>query len=446
MLAPIRDLDHRRSMSVRRNEFLGLLVDQLGSDLRGLPQALRDRSTPEGRLRRSGSIDELREAMRRSVPPTLFDFVEGAAGDEITCNRNRERFRDWTLEPRVLQKVQDIDLATSVLGRRVEVPLLGAPVGGCSLYNNGGEAAVARAVHAAGSIYVLSGMASQTIERVAEQAPGPNWFQAYLWKDHGLLLELLARARAAGYEALVLTVDTPRVGQRERDRRNGFTVPPRVTLRSILGGLTRPRWSAQFVRAPSIRIANVQGDGDTEPIDLSRYQFDQEVTWDDLAFIRDGWNGPFVLKGILTAADAARAAAHGIDAVIVSNHGGRQLDHAPASIDALPRVREAAGEMEVLFDGGVRRGSDIVKALSLGARACLIGRPLIYGLGVAGEAGAAHALRLLTNELTLTLTLLGCPSVGQLDASWVAATHDHEKPSNGPDRARSITPTQQKAS
>jgi L-lactate dehydrogenase (cytochrome) len=234
--------------------------------------------------------------------------------------------------------------------------------------------------------------------------------------------ELVTRARESKYEALVLTVDTPRVGQRERDRRNGFTVPPRVTARSLVGGAARPRWSAGFIRSPEIALANITRAAEAGPVDLTHYPFDAAATWADVEVLRDLWSGPLLIKGVLTAPDAALAVSSGVDGVIVSNHGGRQLDHAPATIDALPRVVEAVGDTPVYFDGGIRRGSDVVKALALGARACMLGRPLIYGLALAGQAGAARAIELLAAELELTMALMGCDSVGDLHPGFVDAT------------------------
>jgi len=280
-------------------------------------------------------------------------------------------------------------------------------------------------MHNAGSIYVLAVMASYTIEEIALEAPGRSWFQMYIWKDRGLVRDLIERARAAGHLALVLTVDVPLAATRERDRRNGFGLPPRVTLRSLLGGLTRPRWSAQFLRHPRMSFASLAGHagGSGDPFAIPEYigrQFDPSATWDDLSWFRELWSGPLVVKGILRPEDAGLALSLGADAIVVSNHGGRQLDHAPSNIRALPDIVEAIdGEAEVYLDGGVRRGSDILKALALGARACLVGRPLVYGLAAGGEAGAARAIQILTAELRTAMGLAGCPSVRSLDRSWV---------------------------
>ena len=362
----------------------------------------------------------------RAIPSVVFDFVDGAAGDEITAEHNTQDFRSLVLWPRALTDVSEIGLSTTVLGQPIDVPILGAPTGLTGLVHYRGEIGAARAMHAAGSLYILSAMASYTIEDVAQSAPGPNWFQLYLWRDRGLVRELVERAAAAGYLALVLTVDVARAGGRERDARNRFGIPPRVTLRSVRQGLRRPRWSANFLLRPRVTIANTgrQERGVSDAVSLAEYiesQFDPGLSWSDLAWIRELWDGPLVVKGIMRPEDADQAVHFGADAVIVSNHGGRQLDHAPSAIRALPAVVDAIGaDAEVYLDGGVRRGSDIVKALALGARACLVGRALLYGLGAAGDPGAARAVEILVNELRLTLTLLGCPTVGRLDPSWLA--------------------------
>jgi L-lactate dehydrogenase (cytochrome) len=404
---------------------LKLAARQLGAGARDAPGALARRFSDHGRAQRCRNIAELRSAARRALPGPVFDFVDGAASDEVTAARNQAAFGDLALRPRILRDVSAVSVATTVLGEPIAVPILGAPHGAGLLFHPDAETGIARAFHDAGSIYVLSSMASQSIEAVARDAPGPKWIQMYMWRDRGLTRELIERARdTRGFTALVLTVDTPRVGARERDQRNGFTLPPRITLRSVVGGLTHPRWSARFVRSPEIGLANMATRRSDGSVDLSRYAlsaFDPAMSWSDVAWLRDQWPGPIVLKGILSAEDASRAAEVGVDAVVVSNHGGRQLDHVPATIRALPEVVDAAGsELEVLLDGGIRRGTDLAKALALGARACLVGRPVIYGLAAAGQHGAARAISLLQAELELTLVLLGCRSVAELDRSYVA--------------------------
>jgi L-lactate dehydrogenase (cytochrome) len=404
------------------SDFTELLAGQLSADLRALPQRARMRLSAEGRAARAGTIGELRAAARRRIPRVIFDYVDGAAGDEVTARRNVTEFRAIELVPRVLVDVSRVETATSVLGEPVALPLLGAPMGLTGLLHPAGEVALARALADAGSLYVLAAMSSCPIEEVAAAVSRPLWFQMYIWRDRGLVLDMLRRAQAAGISVLVVTLDVPVAGGRDRDRRNGFSVPPRVTLRALAEGALHPRWSSGFVRQPRIRWGNLPADGGIAAslgVHIDR-QFDPAATWDDLGWFREHWDGRLVVKGVLHPDDARRAVGLGAAGVIVSNHGGRQLDGAPAAIRALRPVAEAVGgDAEVYLDGGIRRGADIVKAVALGARACLAGRALAYGLGVAGQAGARRAVEILASELRTALALTGCPSVRDLGPSWV---------------------------
>jgi isopentenyl diphosphate isomerase/L-lactate dehydrogenase-like FMN-dependent dehydrogenase len=405
------------------NDFLRLSARQAATDLRTLPRRAREFRTEESRAARAGTIGELRAAAGRRMPGVIFDYLEGGAGDELAARRNVAELSAVRLLPRVLADVSRIETRTTVLGTPVSLPLLGAPMGLAGLLHPGAEVALARALSGAGSVSVVSAMASCSIEEVTAAASGPVWFQMYPWRDRGLVREMLCRARDAGAAALVLTVDVPCAGNRDRDRRNGFSVPPRLTRRGIAGGLTHPGWSWRFVRNPRIGWGNLAGSPVVAPAALSAQtnrQFDPAASWDDLGWFRERWDGPMVVKGILHPDDARRAARLGAAGIVVSNHGGRQLDGAPATIRALPPVAAAvAGQAEVYLDGGVRRGADIVRALALGARACLAGRALGYGLGAAGESGARRSVQILHEELRTTLALAGCPSVHALDTSWV---------------------------
>ena len=357
------------------------------------------------------------------MPKPVFDYADGAAWDEVTAGRNRAGFERVTLHPRALVDVSEISIATTVLGREIALPVLAAPTGLTGLTHPDGEAAAARAANAAGSIYTLSTMASYTLEEVADAAPGPHWFQLYVMSDPGLKNELLDRAEASGYEALMLTVDVQVAGVRERDVRNRFSIPPRITLRTMAEGVAHPRWSAGFLARPRMTPGNLGWTGSTAGTLASAVNraFDPTVTWNDLADLRSRWRGPLIVKGIMRADDAVRCVEHGVDAIVVSNHGGRQLDGAAASIDALPAIRDAVGDRaELILDGGVRRGTDIVKALALGARAVMIGRPLVYGLGAAGEAGARRAFSILEAELKIALALAGYPRIAELGADAVS--------------------------
>jgi L-lactate dehydrogenase (cytochrome) len=357
----------------------------------------------------------------------VFDFVDGGSFDEITTRRNRQAFEDMELRPHVLAGLADVDVSTSVLGQPLAIPVMASPTGLTGLVHPEGEAGVARGLHAAGSIYVLSASASYSLEEVASGAPGPNWFQLYMWRDRGFVAELLQRAQASGYRALVITVDVPMAGSRERDIRNGFSVPPRVTAKALAQGLTHPRWSTGFLRTPHMTFGNTAGRPVPEgtgltPTEYVNSLFDPTVGWDDVERIRGLWNGPLVIKGIMRADDAVRAVRAGADAVIVSNHGGRQLDTAWASVSALPSVVEAVGQQtEVYLDSGVRRGTDVLKALALGANACLVGRPPVYGLAAGGTAGVARVMEILAKELRVAMTLSGCASVADITGDLLVA-------------------------
>ena len=404
--------------------FVSLFARQLLRDLQQVPARVRARGTDAGRVARCGTVAELRAAARREVPRAVFDFADGGAEDEATLRANVDDLAALRLAPRMLAGAAEIDLSATVLGRRLAVPLIGAPTGLTGMLHPRGELAIARALDRAGSLYTLSTLGSTSIEELARELPGPSWFQLYLWRDRGIVRDLVQRAQASGYEALVVTVDVPRLGTRERDRRNSFGVPPRLTPRLLADSLRRPRWTARTLRDPRVTAASIstvrQGTA-ADPASLVDYingQFDPAVSWADLAWARAEWPGPLLVKGILRADDARRAVDEGADGIIVSNHGGRQLDTAVSAIAALPAVvDEVGGDAEVLMDGGIRRGTDVVKALALGARACLVGRALLYGLAAGGDAGAERALAILVDELRLALALARCASVADVDGT-----------------------------
>lgn len=373
------------------------------------------------RLRRAASVDDLRRITRRRVPRGVFDYIDGGAGAEHTLRRNSEAFAAIRFRPRVLRDVARVDPSTTLFGRALPVPIVLAPTGFTRILDPAGELAVARAAARAGLPYTLSTLATRSVEEVAAVSDGPRWFQVYVWRDRGLVEDLVARALDAGYEALVLTVDNAVLGHRERDARNGFTLPPRIGARTIVDGLLHPSWTWALLRSEPIRFANVVdrdvGDG-TDAVHLADYvdhQFDPSLSWADLAWLRDLWSGPIVLKGVQTVGDARQAADHGVDAVALSNHGGRQLDTVPAPIELVAPVVDAVGDrVAVLCDGGVRRGSDVVKAVALGARAVMIGRAYLYGLGAAGERGVDHVLALLASDIRRTMALLGAATLADL--------------------------------
>jgi L-lactate dehydrogenase (cytochrome) len=377
-------------------------------------------------LGRALTIDDLRRLARRRLPRVVFDFVEGGAGDERTVARNRAAFERLLFRPRILVDVSKRDQATVVLGERLATPVLVSPTGMAGLCWPKGEVAGGGGGAGPRPIYTLSTHSSCSIEEVAAGAPGPLWFQLYVWQNRDLTRSFVERARDAGYRALVLTVDVPIISRRERDIRNGFTIPPRITVRNALDTIRRVGWMRRVLFGPRLTLANLVGAPGAPRADLvtlggvAHRQVDPSVAWADLAWFRSLWQGPLLLKGVLTAADARRAADHGVDGLIVSNHGGRQLDGTPASVEALPEIADAVGDrVEVLLDGGVRRGADVVRALALGARAVMIGRPYLYGLAVGGTAGVRRALDILAGEVDHTLALVGVPRVGDLDPTVV---------------------------
>jgi L-lactate dehydrogenase (cytochrome) len=367
------------------------------------------------------NIEELRLRARRRVPRAVFDFIDGAAEDEVTLRRNRSAFARHALVPRVGVDVSSVDLAATVLGERLQAPLVLAPTGLCGMATSRGEIPTARAATDAGIRWTASCLSSVTFEEIAREAPGDHWFQVYVWKDRAVTQKLIERAAASGYRVLVVTLDVPVLGQRERDVRNGATIPPRVTLRNAIDTLCCPRWLWTIWRGPPVTFANVTpaaGSGSLKPFALSPFVnslFDPAVTWKDVEWMRRLWKGPLAVKGVMTAEDARLSIEHGADAVVVSNHGGRQLDDAPGSLEALPEIAEAVGSRgEVLLDGGIRRGTDMAKALALGARACMVGRPYLYGLAAAGQAGVADAIRILLAELRRAMALMGCKRIADL--------------------------------
>jgi L-lactate dehydrogenase (cytochrome) len=404
--------------SATRTDRLPQFVRTLRSVLRFRPVEL---DPVARRLARAVCVADLREIARRRLPRGVFDYIDGAAEDERSLAANADAFACIGFWPRVLRDVGKIDTSTTLLGGVLPLPLVLAPTGFTRIACPDGELAVARAAQRAGLPYSLSTMSTRSIEEVAAVSDGRKWFQVYVWRDRGLVKEMIERAAAAHYEALVLTVDTAVLGRRERDARAGFTLPPKVGLGTLLDGARHPGWTWEFVRAEPITFANVVGRGvpdGTSAVSLAAQvssQFDRSLSWRDVDWMRSIWPGPMVIKGIQTVADAVLAAEAGIEAIALSNHGGRQLDDAPAPIDLVAPVADAVGDrLEIICDGGVRRGSDIVKAVASGARACMIGRAYLYGLGAAGERGVDHVLGLLHDDVRRTMALVGATSIDDL--------------------------------
>ncbi|NUS51050.1 MAG: alpha-hydroxy-acid oxidizing protein [Nocardioidaceae bacterium] len=369
----------------------------------------------ERRLARAASVADLRLLARRRAPRAVFDYTDGAAGTELSLTRSRQAFERVELVPRVLQDVSAVDPSTTLLGGPSALPLVFAPTGFTRMMHTEGEPAVARAAARAGIPYALSTMGTTSIERLAEAAPeSRRWFQLYLWRDRGAGRDFVARARDSGYEALVLTVDTPVPGPRLRDVRNGLTIPPTLTLRSIAEGSVHPAWWFDLLTTEPLEFASLTHSGGTVA-DLVARMFDPAATLADVDWLRSTWDGPLVVKGIQTADDARAVVERGADVVVVSNHGGRQLDRAPTPLEVLPSVVDAVGDRaEVYVDGGIMTGSDVVAAVALGARAALVGRAYLYGLMAGGERGVQRTAEILEAELRTTLALLGVCRVADL--------------------------------
>jgi L-lactate dehydrogenase (cytochrome) len=394
---------------------------QTWSDLRPLLQLRPLELDPVARrLSRAYTVRDLRTIARGRTPRSIFDYVDGAAEAEVSIRRARRVLRDVEFQPSVLRDVGAVDQSVTLLGRRADAPFVYAPTGFTRMMQHEGEAAVARSAARTGIPYTLSTMGTTSIEGVAEVAPeGRNWFGLYVWKDRGAAEELMDRARSARYEALVLTVDVPVGGARLRDNRNGFSIPPALSPKVILDGALHPSWWVNFLTTEPLRFATLDSwQGTIE--ELAGHMFDPTVEIDDLAWVREHWDGPLVVKGVQTVADARRVVDAGADAVVLSNHGGRQLDRAPVPITLVPDTVQAVGDRaEVYVDTGFSNGGDIVAALALGAKAVMLGRAYLYGLMAGGERGVDRAAQILTAEIARTLRLLGVRSVAELTPEHV---------------------------
>jgi L-lactate dehydrogenase (cytochrome) len=371
-------------------------------------------------------IEDLRQTARRRVPRAFFDYAEGGSYAEQTLNANRADLEGIKLRQRILVDVAKRSTATTILGEPVSLPLALAPIGLCGMQHGDGEILACRAAQEAGIPFTLSTMSICSIEDVAAAVDKPFWFQLYVMKDRGFVRSLIERAAAAKCGALVLTVDLQILGQRHRDIKNGMTVPPAWRIGNIVDMASKPAWLLSIARAKRRTFGNLAGHvrGMDDVNSLSHWtagQFDATLNWKDVEWIASLWPGKLILKGILDVEDARIAAKSGAAALVVSNHGGRQLDGAPSSISALPPIVEAVGSsMEVLFDGGIRSGQDIMRAIALGARACLSGRAYIYGLGAGGEAGVARAIEIMRNELNVSMALTGINSIAEIDRRVIA--------------------------
>jgi L-lactate dehydrogenase (cytochrome) len=374
------------------------------------------------------TISDLRRLARARLPDVVFDYLDGAADDEVTLKDNLAAFREVYFKPRFAVAMPDCDLSVTVLGHKLALPFLLAPIGYSRLMHPSGELAASAAAGKAGTAYIMSTLSGHRIEDVKARSSGPTFYQLYLAGGRAAAEAAMARAKAAGYTALFVTIDTPVAGNRERDVRDGMKQlmggNPFAKLPYLANILAHPRWLAGFVADGMTRpFPNivVPGKGPLAAIDVGAALESAQVSWTDLKWIRQVWNGPIVIKGVITADDARRAVDHGADGVVVSNHAGRQLDTVPGSLRVLPGVVEAVkGKTTILFDGGIRRGADVVKAIALGADACLLGRGYAYGMAAAGQAGIDRAVEIFKADVIRTLKLLGCPAIAQLDASYLS--------------------------
>ncbi len=382
------------------------------------------------------NVDRMRRLARRTLPRPVFDFADGGAEDEWTVRANEGAFDDVALWPRPLEGAPERDLSIELFGQKLSMPLMIGPTGLAGLFWPDGERCSARAAAKAGTAYCLSHGSVCTLEQLAETGAAPRWMQVFIYKDRSFTEELARRAQAAGYDALVLTIDNQLLGKRERDLVNGFTIPPRFSTRDLALMATKLPWLLQMRKElPKLTFGNYVRPN--EPTDIKTLAgrmgsiLDPGMSWRDVDWLRGLWQGPLILKGVLHPEEARKAVDHGVDGIIVSNHGGRQLDGAVASFTALPRVVEAVeGRIPVLIDGGIRRGGDALKALAMGAACCLIGRPQLWGLSVAGEAGVAHVLDTYRQELDRAMGLCGISRIDQI-GPWLLEPERRNRPATG---------------
>jgi len=384
-------------------------------------------------IERCHNLDDFRELARRRLPSPLFHFMDGGADDEVSLRASTSAFDECQLIPQSLAGLSGVDLSTTLLGEKIDWPVILAPTGITRLFHHEGERAAARAAAKAGITYCLSTMSNVSIEDIGALTTGPKCFQVYIHRDRGLTREFVDRSRAAGFTSLCLTIDTLVAGNRERDLKTGMIMPPKLTLKSLLSFATHWNWAYHYLTSEKFELANLannkrnDGRAGTDQlisvIDYVNSQFDPTISWADAEEVIKQWDGPFAFKGIMNAQDAKRAVDIGATAILVSNHGGRQLDGAPSPFECLAEIADAVGDRaEIILDGGVRRGSHVLKALAMGANACSIGRGYLYPLAAGGEAGVTHALSRLRAEIERNMVLMGCDRLSQLDRSRLRAS------------------------
>lgn len=367
------------------------------------------------------NINDLREAAKSRAHKMVFDYIDGGADDEKTLLRNTSAYDDYELLYRVLSGVDNPDLSTTLLGQEIDVPFILSPSAGNRLFHTEGEYGPAKAAEKIGTVYSLATLSSVSIEDIGRATKGPKWFQLYVWKDRGLVKEMLDRAKAAGFTAMFLTVDLPIAGNRERDPKNGFTIPPKIGPKQIWHALNAPNWTMDYLFSPAIHYANLSSASTAATLnDFVAAQLDAAFDWDDAEWLLGEWNGPTILKGVVRADDAIRAERVGFNAISISNHGGRQLDTSPAPISCLEPIRDAVSDKtELIVDGGIRRGTDVLKAIAMGANAVSFARPYLYGLAAGGTNGAIKSVEMIRDAIQRDMILLGAQKISDIDRSFV---------------------------
>ena len=377
-------------------------------------------------LKNCYNFEDFRNLAKKRLPAPIFHYIDGGADDEITLKRNTNSFDDCDLVPNILRSVGKPDLSTTVFGRKIEMPIFLSPTAMQSLYHPDGDKASARAAEKFGTMYSMSTMASFSIEEIANISSGPKLFQLYIHKDKSFTDDLIDRCKRANFDGLCLTVDTLVAGNRERDHRTGFTTPPKFTLESMINFAMRPGWLFRYFTNKKFELANIKHKTDKgtnitkSVIDYVNEQYDPKMNWDDAEYCIKKWNGPFALKGVMSVEDAKRAVDIGCTAIIISNHGGRQLDGSRTPFDQLKAISDAVGDkLEIILDGGVRRGTHVIKALAAGATACSFGKAFLFSLGAGGQQGVERLLQNMHDEIQRNMILMGCKSVKELDRSKI---------------------------
>ena len=372
------------------------------------------------------NFNDFRKLAKKKLPAPIFHYIDGGADDEVTLNRNTNAFNDCDLVPNILASVGEPDLSTTIFGKKIDMPLFLSPCAMQSLYTPEGDKASARAAEKLGTMYSMSTMASFSIEEIADISSGPKLFQLYVHKDQSITDDLIDRCKAANFDGLCLTVDTLVAGNRERDHRTGFTTPPKLTFESLLSFALRPEWVFKYFTNKKFELANIKNKTDKgtniakSVIDYINEQYDPAMNWKDAEYCIKRWNGPFALKGVMSVDDAKRAIDIGCTAIMISNHGGRQLDGSRSPFDQVKAISDAVGDkLEIILDGGVRRGTHVLKALAAGAKACSFGKMFLFSLGAGGQQGVERALQNMHDEIRRNMILMGCKSIKDLDNSKI---------------------------